>query len=566
MRPRRPILALAVILIAGALWLLLWRGEPTPPQPPPPNPSSTTAPLAAESAIDAQPAAHVEREAADAAPPAPEGAPPAVAPAPALSGVVRESTSNKGVHGILVELLDAHGTTLLATTTDDEGRFAFDRGMPEATALATRPAPAGLPRLRHDLPGTNAFVRPGSRRPPPPTTITLWRTPDGTITGRVVDDLGDPVVGAKITTDRPYRPINSGPWRVLEGKEVGWILDVTTDADGRFVLPACKIGMHTLRAVHGERSGSVRVDSHASGVVIRLGAHLAGAAVLSGQLSDRLTNAPIGGAEVDVRRIPSGPEDAGTAMKAIVRTDPRGRFEVQGLELGDYNVHPMHRGYFGTTTKVAVQSGHRVVELSMLPARKVKVRVVLPDGQPIARASVQARDADGAIVQVPNDDHFPRDSLVTDAAGRVALRHLPAARLTLLAMRGDLHPAARVEVDLTHGAPEEVLVQLPNAVASFARQHFFKLMDTDGKPAAIEGTVVASSFDGDQLLSRVEGRWRGDTFYLGNHQKLDSKTPVMAVGAIAGACRVEIAAPGYQLVTLTLEPDAKSPTNVTLRR
>ena len=96
--------------------------------------------------------------------------------------------------------------------------------------------------------------------------------------------------------------------------------------------------------------------------------------------------------------------------------------------------------------------------------------------------------------------------------------------------------------------------------------HFFHLLDVDGKPATIEGSVVASSFNGDQLLSRVDGRWIAGRFCLGNDRIHNFPTQTIAVGAIAGACRVEIAAPGYQLVTLTLEPGAKSPTAVTLQR
>ena len=110
------------------------------------------------------------------------------------------------------------------------------------------------------------------------------------------------------------------------------------------------------------------------------------------------------------------------------------------------------------------------------------------------------------------------------------------------------------------------MIELAKPAGRLTRNHYFLLLGPDGKPAEIEGTVVASAYDGDQLLSRVEGRRRGDKFVFGNDEHDDFRDPTIAVGAIAGAVRVEIEAHGYQTVTLTLEPDAKSPTTVTLQR
>lgn len=110
------------------------------------------------------------------------------------------------------------------------------------------------------------------------------------------------------------------------------------------------------------------------------------------------------------------------------------------------------------------------------------------------------------------------------------------------------------------------MIELAKPAGRLTRNHYFLLLGPDGKPAEIEGTVVASAYDGDQLLSRVEGRRRGDKFVFGNDEHDDFRDPTIAVGAIAGAVRVEIEAHGYQTVTLTLEPDANSPTRVTLQR
>lgn len=118
---------------------------------------------------------------------------------------------------------------------------------------------------------------------------------------------------------------------------------------------------------------------------------------------------------------------------------------------------------------------------------------------------------------------------------------------------------------LVYRATTFLITLVPSGRGGFARTHYFKLLGPEGKPAQIEGTVVAESFDGGALLSRVEGHKRAGKFVFGFDECNDFDEPTIAVGAPAGACRVEIAVPAYQKETLTLEPDATSSTSVRLR-
>ncbi|MCB9885339.1 MAG: carboxypeptidase regulatory-like domain-containing protein [Planctomycetes bacterium] len=562
-RPRL-LAALGIALLSFVLWLLL-RSEPAPEPQRLPAEEEAAAPTAPPVHVEDSVPAAVERQ----APPTPSdqrAAPGPSAPVTGLRGVVQEE-GGPSLPDILVELLDAHGATVQATTTDAEGRFAFDQLAPDAATIATRPAPAGLPRIGHGMPRSRG---PGPGGPGPggaaSSTIRLWRPPSGAITGIVVGDRGEPVAGATVGTDRPYVSLGMVRWKVLEGEEPRMSASATTAADGRFELPFCRHGQHLLRARLGEQSGSVKVDADAAGVVIRLGTHLGGAVVLAGQLTDRITGAPIAGARIWIQRVRRAEHGSSAIGVARVATDLQGRYEVQGLEAGLYGLQTMPDGYAPAAAEGEFADGNHVLDLTALPARQVRVRVVLPDGRPVKGAQVRVRDAAGGTVQVPALMDMLGDGVRTDAEGVARLRRMPAAVLTLSAACADFTAAGRIELDLRQGAPEEVTIELPSAVASFARQHFFKLLDVHGKPAVIEGTVVASAFDGEQLLSRVEGRWRDGRFYLGNDQQYDFAEPIVAVGASAGACRIEIAAPGYQVETLTLEPGAQSPTKVTLRR
>ena len=560
MQRRHLLLLLALVVIALALTLSLMRNELAPEQLQREATPESVAPRAADSTVVGDPTSAIERQSPP-VPPLPSTESPVV-PKPALTGIVKESDYRgplqHGVPDVLVEVLDKNGITLLATTTDEHGAFAFERLSPEAQAIATRPAPAGLPRLRHDLLGRN-------RRSEPPTRITLWRPPALTITGIVIDVSGNPVAGAIVGTNRPYAPLNGEAGQVLEGEAPARSAAATTMTDGRFELQSCPRGLHLLRAECGGRSGSVQASANDAGVVIRLGSHF-GTITVTGQLTDMVTGAPIAGAEVWMRPLRRSKPGGHSMAATYTTTDQQGRYELQGLVAGTYSFGSLPDGFAKAETEVECEARQHVVDLTLLPARSVRVRVLTTDGQPAKGIQVRVRDAAGKTVEVPGSMSILGDGAPVDASGIATLRRLPAAPLTLLAVHGDGVIAGSLELDLRTEAPPEVTIQVSSLVTKFARMHFFHLLDVDGKPATIEGSVVASSFNGDQLLSRVDGRWIAGRFCLGNDRIHNFPTPTIAVGAIAGACRVEIAAPGYQLVTLTLEPGAKSPTAVTLQR
>ncbi len=552
------------VCCAFGLWLLL-RDEPAyAPEPTnPSSPSAEPAPTEPEAAPVQRPPAEPERT--QTPPPAPRDPGRTSPAAPGLRGFVKELQGD-GLPEILVEQVDAEGRSLLSTTTDAAGRFAFDAMAPAATHLVTRPAPRGLPRLRHGMPRTSGPGGPGGLGGQGGAEIYLWRPPAGTIRGTVVDATGTPVADAAVATDRPFLLMPNVSLDVLEGDEPQPAFEARTDANGCFELPSARRGTHVLRAQHQGRSGSVKASPGDAGVVIRLGTHLGGDTVVSGQLTDQVTGAAIAGATVWVQHVRKTEGGSSSIGVGNTTTDPQGRYEVQGLDPGTYRVVSRPAGYARQEAVKVCDSGQNVLDLALLPARSLRVRVLLPGGDPARGAEVRVRDERGRPVQMQGDFGMDSSRIRVDADGVARLRALPAAPLDLTAVRGDLVPSARLQVDLRVEPPEELTIELPSSVSRFARKHYFVLLDEDGRPATFAGTVVARSFDGATLLSHVEGRWRGKEFVFGNDERHGFREPTIAVGAIAGDCRVEITVPGYRTETLVLPANAESPTRVRLSR
>ena len=473
-----------------------------------------------------------------------------------LHGIVKE-LGDVVVPDVGLDLVSKDGVTIASTTSDQAGRFVFPLKAPAGSSLITQLRSGQGPRLRHariHITGARGLGNPA---------ITVWIPPTGMIEGSVIDATGHPVVGAKVASDRSSQSVGMASWEYLSGGTPKFV--VQTDSVGHFVLSGLLRGSHRLRALHGGAEGSGRFPVGDRAAVLQLGNHLGGVVVIDGRLRDRATGAGIVNAKVSVQHVREWKNGSSRNRVAQVVTNEQGRYEVLGLEVGDYQLSAAAKGY--ATSRLATrkfEAGGHAVDFALDPARDLLVHVVLPDGAPASPADIRVLDAAGHRLQVPGEMMIPSDAVRVDQAGTARLRQLPAAPLTLLAVRGDLLPAGRLDVDLSAAAPKSVTIVMPTGRGGFARTHYFKLLGPDGDPAKFDGTVVAESFDGSELLSRVVGRWRGKQFVFGHDERNGFSIPTIAVGALAGACRVEITVPGYRKYTLTLVPGTSSPTSVRL--
>lgn len=553
---------LVVLLVVAALLVWMWwRAEPDAGMTPPDHEA-----LAQPDVVTpAQSEPRMRREAAA----VPEddteaGAASKTAPAEpvGLHGKVRE-LAGPGLSGVRLELVDAAGEVLETTVSGAGGAFAFERRLPQGAVVTTQLASGDGPKLRHKLSMPRTPGPGGAAQ-----VVAIWLPPCGRIDGTVVDADGRPVEGASVMSDRPTNTMMMGPksWQVIEGEVPEPLMFTKTDAQGQFALTGMYAGSHRIGVTHGDEEASARVPVGTRGLVLRLGTHTGGAVVLTAQVTDRTTGAPVPDARVDVmvvRRSRGGSSAVGVSNG---KTDANGSCEVHGLDVGRYRLTVNGPKHARGEIEKDFEAGRHVVDFALDPARQLSISVVDPDGGPPGRVEVRAFDADGKQLSLPGRRGMTSDSARVDKEGKVVLRRLPAQPLRLVAVRGDLYPAGRLDVDLTGAAPASVTITMPTKAQAHARSHYFQLQGPDGKPAEIDGLVVAESFDGAELLSRVEGRWRGERFYFGHDERNGFERPTIAVGAMAGPCLVRIQVPGYRAYEGTLEPGTKSPTVVRLLR
>jgi hypothetical protein len=113
-----------------------------------------------------------------------------------IFGQVTEADSNRPVPGAVVSLL-LPGAQALRVMADSQGRFGFRQLPPGAfTVSATRPGwvDGAFGRTRPGGPSLPVQLAEGDRAPN--VVVPMWRY--ATIAGTVIDETGDPVVGATV--------------------------------------------------------------------------------------------------------------------------------------------------------------------------------------------------------------------------------------------------------------------------------------------------------------------------------------------------------------------------------
>jgi len=122
----------------------------------------------------------------------------------AVSGQVRDAASDTPMQGVVVTLI--FGTRPARALTDAQGRFSFPdlpKGSFYVGATAAGFSEGAYGRLRPGGPSLFIDLNDGERVAD--LVVLLW--PRAVISGTVVDDIGEPVIGATV---RSYRRIRSG--------------------------------------------------------------------------------------------------------------------------------------------------------------------------------------------------------------------------------------------------------------------------------------------------------------------------------------------------------------------
>ena len=311
-------------------------------------------------------------------------------PPGAIVGLVTDQ-DGEPLAGAEVQLVGGGGLLLLlpdmgegsGSTTDDDGRFRIEAraGRHDLTVGADRYAP--FEQSVDLIPGRDTDVG------------EVQLAPGVRIVGRVLDDRGRPVEGARIT-----RPMKRSGGLIRIGSSGA--LAAETDADGRFEILRQAIGPFEFGVDHpayprGEFEGvTERPGELVSGieVTLRVGARISG----------RATGALEEGLRVAARRARSSAEGVpaeldgafvgigGDTRRGEVEAD--GSFAVQGLVEGEvYEVwlERPRRRFDGTarrSERVRATAGDAGVVLACSQGASIRVTVKGPGGEPVPDARI----------------------------------------------------------------------------------------------------------------------------------------------------------------------------------
>ena len=343
-----------------------------------------------------------------------------LAPASSIAGTVTDATSRKPIGGARVAAFaGAAGpgaSPKRRTTTDASGRFRAGPLLPGRYAV--RAERQGY--LATSLAAVD--VRAGGVG-----SAAIALAPAASVAGRVVDEKGKPVAGARV---RIARGGGAGrAWR--PGAAPGAARETVTGPDGTFRLePLTRANGETLEASKSGYVSAERALTLASGQALT-GVSLALRTGLSarGRVTDQ-QGAALAGAEVRVapaderggrRGFRGGPAD--NAPDATTGGD--GAFVVSGLEQGAYRVTVTRDGYAPKTApSLPVQAKAATVWPPIVLSRGAGVAGTVKDGagHPVIGAGV-GLFSDGGMLMT-----------TTDASGAFRFDNLPPGRPGLLSV------------------------------------------------------------------------------------------------------------------------------------
>lgn len=317
------------------------------------------------------------------------------------------------VRGAVLTLRSAVDELVTAEVAAD-GAFAFER--------TVTPGPASLSATD----GRIAFASGSSvatiRVEEQSQSFELAVGAPAVVTGRVVDEQGAPVAGARITATATGQLLDrlSRAGSALLDRNIGKLGDqltrsaagepepllAVTDADGSFRvrgLPPGTVALRVARAGYGTTQQQVEVpacgqSAAAKDLVLRAGCRVRGRV----QRGDR----PLAGVQVGV-------VVDGMAITSITGLD--GAYELTDLPQGDYRVSARYATFPSVKSKDIARArpgAPVVVDVELPPGRTVRGSVTGVDGQPVEGALVWLRgeqanpvltDSNGAFeIEAPN--------------------------------------------------------------------------------------------------------------------------------------------------------------------
>ncbi len=431
---------------------------------------------------------------------------PKPTPPPVLVGSVR-GPDGKPLEGALVlyRPLVASDRELAATTrTDAEGRFHAELKTPGPVYV--RVTAKGL--------GGRTFekVQPGS-----PLAVVLER--GSTIEGFVRGATGQPLGRVRVKASPDLRVAMSN-WETDEQA-----VEARTDARGRFRLEGIGPGLYSVSAT-ARGLGSAHKGNVRPGTTVDLIARPGG--WLAGRVSDP-QGRPLRGALV---RAEMEPQFWGGST--VETTDAEGRFELPGLDAGNYTVVARHADFApGVASGVAVDAeGRADLTLMLATGAAVTGRLVDPEERPLG-GRVAAQELAGQPMPRSLVELLRADA---GADGRFRIDRVPPGSYALGAVAPG-HAGRRIEAEVSG---REVLVDLGDIALEQGLAIRGRVRTSSGAPVS-DAQIVTSGFD----------MMRGGTF---SEVRSEPDGAFVLAGLMPGPTRVMVRAIGFASLNKTLTP------------
>jgi protocatechuate 3,4-dioxygenase beta subunit len=322
-----------------------------------------------------------------------------------IAGVVRDGETLEPLQGAVVETRIGVAGSRVSTAprlgrveavSNERGEFRLE-GLERGTYSVSASAPG--------------YGRTAASNVSPGEPVELYLFPGSGVYGRVLDEKGNPVEGALVSTESEDR-MRRSPSRPGE----------RSDADGRFAFLGLEPGRYRLFAGHDEFAPAVHDLELARESDAEVEIVLTKGVTLSGRLIDE-NDEPVKG-KLSLRALDGGAVPTFLKSRLTVETDAKGAFSLSSLPAGSHTLVAEARGY-GASTVEAVVSGRSDVEdvgdIVLETGLSVSGRVVDEGGNPVPSANVHAYPSQERVAISATDEFFETEA---DAEGRFVLAGL----------------------------------------------------------------------------------------------------------------------------------------------
>lgn len=211
--------------------------------------------------------------------------------------------------------------------------------------------------------------------------------------------------------------------------------------------------------------------------------------------------------------------------RVTTETDDAGRFRFDGLAEGVARLSVSDVAGDQLPVEAEVVAGTQDLQLRLLPARRVEVRVLDELHRPLCDAVVRAEPGDGAT---------------TNSDGVAWIDHVPSAAATMLTVSAEQRVPVRIEVVAAEVGPLEVVLRPGATIVG-------RVLAPDGRPVPFARVLASGSTvpeESREAVWRDDGRFEIIGLPTGNHpvelRLLAGEVELARTIAVAGEEGVEL--------------------------